>query len=75
MVDLILCWGVDITLTIAVSPNPGEELHHCKLDLPSMKSRFGEECMVWLEGRSYRGMVSGLEWGWVAGFQLLITNL
>lgn len=29
----------------------------------SMKSRFGEECMVWLEGRSYRGMVSGLEGG------------
>lgn len=73
--DFILCQGVDITLTTAVSTNPEQELQHCKLDFPSMKSRFGEECTVWPEGRSYRGMVSGLEGGWVAGSPVLITNL
>lgn len=73
--DFILCQGVDITLTTAVSTNPEQELQHFKLDLPSMKSRFGEECMVWPEGRSYRGMVSGLKGGWVAGSPVLITNL
>ncbi len=61
--DFILCQGVDITLTTAVSTNPEQKLQHFKLDLPSMKSRFGEECMVWPEGRSYRGMVSGLKGG------------
>lgn len=73
--DFILCQGVDITLTNAVSTNPEQELHHCKLDLPSMKSRYGEEWMIWPEGRSYKGMVSGLEGGWVAGSPVFITNL
>lgn len=35
------------TLTIAA-----HELNPSKLDLPSMKSRFAEECMLWLCGRS-----------------------
>lgn len=34
-------------LTIAA-----HELNPSKLDLPSMKSRFAKECMLWLRGRS-----------------------
>lgn len=55
------------SLTIAA-----QELNLGKLELPPMKSRFSEECMLWLQGRSWEVLVRGRVLG---APSVLITNL